>query len=337
MLDSESIRAYFDRLIKPPGSLGVWEELAERLCLIQQTLKPMVKHAELIVFAADHGVVASGVSMWPSSVTTLMIEQIAIGKSASAVLANEFQIDYRVVDVGSLKAPSITHPKLSSRRIAAGTQNLLHEPAMSNHEFREAMSIGADEARMSLVRGAQVVIVGEMGIGNSTSASCLARLLADVPIENAVGTGAGATDETLLAKVAAVQTATDRVLERCGRSIDESALAAVSGFEIAAMAGYFVQAARQNQVILLDGMIASAGALIAQQYFPEVINNMIAAHQSEEPAHADMLRKLTLKPMLQWGMRLGEGTGGLALYPLLRGAAAWVSGMAKLSDLDIAK
>jgi len=333
MLDTQSIRSFLDGLIKPPGSLGVWEELAERFCLIQQTIRPIATPAELIVFAADHGVVQSGVSIWPSSVTTLMIEQIATGKAASAVLAAEFGIEYHVVDVGSATPPSIIHPKLSSRRIAAGTRNLQEEPAMTLHEFREAMSIGADEARMSFLRGAKVVLVGEMGIGNTTSASCLARLLADVPVEQAVGVGAGSTDDSRHAKLNAVQVATDHVLERCGRSIDESALAAVSGFEIAAMAGFYIQAAKQHQVILLDGMIATAGALIAQQYYPEVIHNMIAAHESQEPAHAAMLERLTLEPMLRWGMRLGEGTGALALYPLLKGAAAWVSKMGKITEV----
>lgn len=333
MLDSHSIRCYFDGLIKPPGSLGTWEDLAERLCWIQQTLHPVTTPAELIVFAADHGVVQSGVSLWPSSVTTVMIEQIATGTAASSVLATAYGIDYRVVDVGSLTPPSIDHPKLSSRRVAAGTQNLRDQPALTLHEFREAMSIGADEARMSFLRGAKVVIVGEMGIGNTTSASCLARLLADVPLEQAVGNGAGSTDASFDAKKQAVQLATDRVLERCGRSIDEAALAAVSGLEIAAMAGFYMQAAKQDQVILLDGMIATAGALIAQQYFPEVVHKLIAAHLSQEPAHIAMLEKLGLQPMLQWGMRLGEGTGGLALYPLLQGAAAWVSKMGKLTDV----
>jgi nicotinate-nucleotide--dimethylbenzimidazole phosphoribosyltransferase len=333
MLDPFSIRCYFDGLIKPPGSLGVWEELAERLCWIQQTLHPVAAPAELVVFAADHGVVQSGVSLWPSSITSLMIEQIATGNAASSVLAAEFGIGYHVVDVGSLNAPKVVHPKLSSRRVAAGTQNLLNEPAMTLHEFREAMSIGADEARMSYLRGAKVVIVGEMGIGNTTSASCLARLLADVPLEQAVGAGAGSSDDSFQAKQVAVQVATDRVFERCGRSIDEAALASVSGFEIVAMAGFYIQAAKQRQVILLDGMIATAAALIAQQYYPEVIHSMIAAHESQEPAHAGMLEKLTLTPMLRWGMRLGEGTGALALYPLLKGASAWVSKMGKIKDL----
>lgn len=335
MVPTEEIRAHLDRLVKPQGSLGQWEVLAERLCIVQQSLNPIVRPAELVVFAADHGVVQAGVTLWPSMVTTVMIEQIAQGFSASGVLAQLYDVDYHVVDVGTVIPPRITHPKLSSRRIAAGTKNLLEESAMTLHEFRQALSIGVDEARQTLLRGAKVVIAGDMGIGNTTSASCLARLLADVSLSQVVGNGAGSSVQSLEKKRSVVKTATDRVLERCGRTIDEAALAAVSGFEIAAMAGFFVQCAKQKQTILLDGMIATAAALIAQQFLPEVVDQMIAAHESDEPAHAQMLARLTLAPMLQWNMRLGEGTGGLALFPLLAGAAAWVTQMAKLDSLTL--
>ncbi len=333
MVSAKEIRAHLDRLVKPHGSLGQWEVLAERLCIVQQSLNPMVRPAELVVFAADHGVVQAGVTLWPSMVTTVMIEQIAQGFSASGVLAQLYDVDYHVVDVGTVIPPRITHPKLSSRRIAAGTKNLLVESAMTLHEFRQALSIGVDEARQTLLRGAKVVIAGDMGIGNTTSASCLARLLADVSLSQVVGIGAGTNEQSLEKKRSVVKTATDRVMERCGRTIDEAALAAVSGFEIAAMAGFYVQCAKQKQSILLDGMIATAAALIAQQFFPEVVDQMIAAHESDEPAHAQMLESLKLAPMLKWNMRLGEGTGALALYPLLAGAAAWVTQMAKLDSL----
>jgi nicotinate-nucleotide--dimethylbenzimidazole phosphoribosyltransferase len=332
-LNAHSIQTLIDGLIKPVGSLGKWEQLAARLCAIQKTYKPLAGPIELVIFAADHGVLESGVSLWPASVTSLMIEQIAIGKSASAVLSDLYGVDYRVVDVGSFNAPAILHPKLSSRRIGPGTRNLSHEPAMTLHEMHQALSIGADEARMTMLRDANIVIAGEMGIGNTTAASCLAVLLADVPLEHAVGPGAGANESTLEAKSLAVRSATSRVLERCGRTIDEAALAEVGGFEIAAMAGFFIQAAQQKQTILLDGMIATAGGLIAQQFYPEVTNYMIAASLSEEPAHSGMLRKLGLAPFLEWNMRLGEGTGALALVPLVQGAAAWFTHMGQLKQL----
>ncbi len=334
MVHLNEIRTHLDQLIKPQGSLGQWETLAERLCLVQQSLQPVVRPAELVVFAADHGVVESGVTLWPSMVTTVMIEQIALGKSASAVLAQLYGLDYRIVDVGSVTPPRITHPRLSVRRIAPGTKNMLRESAMTVAEFREALSVGEDEAKKTLLRGARVVIAGDMGIGNTTSASCIAILLADVPLEHAVGNGAGASSQSLEKKRSAVQIVTERVVERCGQAIDEAAIASVGGFEIVAIAGFFVQCAKQQQTILVDGMIATAGALIAQHIYPEVSKQMIAAHEAEEPAHAQMHSRLKLAPMLKWNMRLGEGTGALALFPLLAGAAAWTTQMEKLENLS---
>lgn len=335
LLTEESIKKHIDALAKPTGSLGRWEELATRLCWIQQTVAPVTSPAELVIFAADHGVIAEGVTLWPPQVTTVMIEQIACGGSVSAALSDAYGIDRRVVDVGTKIPPRIEHARLATRRVRPGSGNLAVEPAMTIHEFNQLLEIGTDEARLSHQRGVRVVILGEMGIGNTTSASCLARLLADVPLEQVVGSGAGATDTSLAQKKRVVQDATDRVRQRCGSNIDDSAIAEVGGLEIVAMASFMVQAAKQKQLLLLDGMIATAAALIAEERCPGTKDSMIAAHQSAEPSHSIMLQKLGLRPMLEWSMRLGEGTGGLALYPLLNGAAAWCSKTAKIAELKL--
>jgi nicotinate-nucleotide--dimethylbenzimidazole phosphoribosyltransferase len=335
LLTEESIKKHIDALAKPIGSLGRWEDLAARLCWIQQTIAPVTAPAELVVFAADHGVIAEGVTLWPPQVTTVMVEQIACGGSVSAALSDAFGIGRRVVDVGTKVPPRIQHSRLASRRVRPGTGNLAIEPAMTLQEYHQLLEIGADEARMSYLRGSRVVILGEMGIGNTTSASCLARLLADVSLDLVVGSGAGATDASLFQKKRVVQDATDRVLERCGHDIDDTAIAAVGGLEIVAMSGFMVQAAKQQQLLLLDGMIATAAALIAEKKHPGTKDCMIAAHQSAEPSHGLMLQKLGLRPMLEWSMRLGEGTGGLALYPLLNGAAAWCRNTARIDELQL--
>lgn len=335
LLTEESIKKHIDALAKPIGSLGRWEDLTARLCWIQQTVAPVTSPAELVIFAADHGVTAEGVTLWPPQVTTVMIEQIACGGSVSAALSDAYGINRRVVDVGTKIPPRIEHARFASRRVRPGSGNLAVEPAMTIHEFSELLEIGADEAKLSQQRGARVVILGEMGIGNTTSASCLARLLADVPLELVVGSGAGATDASLAQKKRIVQDATDRVRQRCGKNIDDSAIADVGGLEIVAMSGFMVQAAKQKQLLLLDGMIATAAALIAEERCPGTKDSMIAAHQSAEPAHNIMLQKLGLRPMLEWSMRLGEGTGGLALYPLLNGAAAWCRNTARIDDLKL--
>ncbi len=335
MIDTQSIRSAIDRLIKPKGSLGMWELLAERLCLTQQTIHPIVRPAEIILFAADHGVIAEGISLRPSMMTTVLIEQTSLGRSASAVLATQFGLPYRIVDMGTVVPPRVQDPVLISRRIGSGTRNLAIEPAMTLHEFRDALEVGAEQARQSLDRASRVVIGGEFGVGNTTSASCVARLIADVPIEQVVGHGSGASVESLHRKFEVVESATDRIFARCGRSIDEAALAAICGFEIAALAGFYVQSARQRQTILLDGMVATAAALIAHHFYPSVTEQLIATHLSEEPAHRLMLDRLNLKPMLEWQMSLGEGTGAIALFPLVEGAAAWLTQMARIDEVAL--
>ncbi len=334
-LTKEAIYEYLSSLAKPVGSLGRWEELAVELCWIQQTLKPEVRPAEFLVFVGDHGVAAEGVTLWPSTITTVMAEQIAAGGAVSAALSDEYGIRRRVIDVGIKYPARLQDSRLAVRPIRRGTDNLFHKPAMTLREFRECIDVGIDEARMANIRGTKILLVGEMGIGNTTSASCLARLLADVPIDELIGSGAGANESSLEKKKQVVETATDRVLQRCGYEVDEAGMAEVAGFEIAAMAGCMIQAAKQGQVVLLDGTIATAAALIARKLDSDVVRSMIACHVSSEPSHGKMLQSLGLKPMLDWSMRLGEGTGALALFPLLAGAAAWCQRTSRIEDLSV--
>jgi nicotinate-nucleotide--dimethylbenzimidazole phosphoribosyltransferase len=331
----ESIQAYIDQLCKPPGSLGRWEKTAARLCWIQQTLKPSVRPAELLIFAADHGVVEEGVTLWPSAITTCMVEAIANGKSASAALASEYGLDYRVIDVGCKIAPSIKHERLVRQSIANGTNNLATGPAMSLELFQAAINIGRQQAQTSFDRGARTIILGEMGIGNTTAASCIASLLTKSKVDLVVGQGAGATDGSLMRKRTVVQNTIDRLEDRDPN--DPTTLAEVCGFEIAAMAGCMLEAAQLKMTIVLDGMICTSAALIAQAFDPAVTNQMIAGHQSAEPSHRIMLEQLDLEPVLEWEMRLGEGTGALAAYPLLAGACAWIANMACIHELQLPK
>ncbi|WP_422923383.1 nicotinate-nucleotide--dimethylbenzimidazole phosphoribosyltransferase [Singulisphaera sp. PoT] len=324
-----------DRLAKPAGSLGLLEGLAARLCTIQGTLEPKTSPRRVVIFAADHGVVAEGVSAWPSSVTEIMIRAISRGGAASTVLAESCRAELVLVDVGSCSDPMAPHPGYEVRRVGPGTRNLAEGPAMSPDEFHEALAIGADQARRARDAGMRVVAAGEMGIGNTTSGSCLACLLADVPIDKAVGRGAGADDTTLERKRRVVESATARARRRLDDD-PAGAIAEVAGFEIAAMAGFFAESRRLGLTIVLDGMIATAGALIAEVLEPGTADSMIAAHLSQEPAHAKMLAKLGLEPLLSnWRLRLGEGTGALLAIPLLDAAAAMISRMDTLEDLGI--
>ena len=337
MIDSNRAWAHLDSLAKPQRSLGRLEVLAARLASLQNTLKPVVRPRRLVLFAADHGVVASGVSAWPSEVTGLMVHTILSGRATSSALAAAHDCGVRLVDVGVASALPQSPPHFyRCARIAPGTGNLALEPAMTVSRFEAAWQVGAEEAQLAVSEGNVVLIAGEMGIGNTTPAACLAALLADVPATLAVGRGAGADDATFQSKLSVVQGAVTRaypLLETDARA----AIAAVAGFEIVAMAGFFANGACLGATLLLDGYVATAAALIAERLQPGAVNSMIAAHLSAEPGHGATLTRLGLEPLLDWNMRLGEGTGALLALPMLDSAVALLRDVAALSDLGVAR
>ena len=335
MTDAGAARRHLDRLAKPPGSLGRLEDLADRLSTIQGTLAPRTRPRRLVLFAADHGVAAEGVTMWPSSVTGVMIGSILQRGAACTVLAAAAAADLRLIDVGTLADPLPERPEYEVRKVGPGTANLAVGPAMTGAEFEQALGIGRDEALRASVDGMAVVAAGELGIGNTTAASCLAVLLGNVPLDQAIGRGAGADDATLARKRQVVAQATARVRDRLDPD-PRRAIAAVAGYEIVAMAGFFLEAHRLGLTIVLDGMIATAAALIAEAIRPGTAGSMIAAHRSAELAHAAMLARLGLDPLLSdWQLRLGEGTGALLAFPLLDAAAAMIGQMHTLDALGI--
>lgn len=333
MTDSfaQQIQHCLNNLTKPPGSLGQLERLAAELCRIQGTLEPKTTPRELVLFAGDHGVVEAGVSAWPSSVTGLMISNIRSGGAASSVLAKSSNTALRLLDVGSL-SPLAGDDHLW--RVRQGTRNLAVEPAMTVDEFHTALQYGRQAAREAIGRGAEVLAAGEMGIGNTTPASCLTMLLAEASVDEAVGPGAGSEPETIATKREVCRIAVERA-RRIWKESREAAIASVCGLEIAAMAGFYLQAHEAGKTIVLDGFVATAGALIARTIDSEVVQSMIAAHRSAEPGHRLQLAHLGLTPFLEWDLRLGEGTGALLLMPLLDAARAMITGMASFEDLGI--
>jgi nicotinate-nucleotide--dimethylbenzimidazole phosphoribosyltransferase len=380
-LTPADIRAHLDGLTKPPGSLGRLEDLAARLCAIQQTLEPRTRPRRLVLFAADHGVVQAGVTAWPSAVTGLMIANIVGGGAASSVLAAECGAELRLVDVGSVSDPLVPlrpepgrpepgppEPSYRVARVGAGTRNLAEQPAMTAAELEAAVAEGRREAEQAAAHGVQVLATGEMGIGNTTAAACLGCLLTGAAPPDMVGRGAGADDATLARKLQvvtrAVQRARTDARAHAGtdagtdaradaradargegsaealfeRSLEErmAALAGVCGFEIAAMAGLYEAGAEQGLTLVVDGFIATAAALLAESRRPGTATQMIAAHCSAETGHARMLESLGLPPLLDWGLRLGEGTGALLAMPLLDAAATMVGRMATFAEAGIA-
>lgn len=326
-------RARLDALAKPRGSLGRLEDIAVALARSQNSLSPRTRPRRLVLFAADHGVVASGVSAWPSDVTGLMIATILRGGAASSVLARETGTELRLIDVGSLSQPPADPPSFyRDARVRAGSRNLAEEAALTPDEFEAAWAVGRQEAERAAREGCAVVAAGEMGIGNTTSAACLTMLLAGAPIDIAVGPGAGADETIVAAKRAVVGSA---VAREAGDA--DAAIPALAGLEIAAMAGFYAAAASGGMTIILDGYVATAAALIAERRASGTARAMIAAHRSAEPGHERALAKLGLKPLLEMDMRLGEGTGALAAMPLIDQAGAILRDMMLLEEIGVAR
>lgn len=297
---------------------------------------PLTRPRRAIVFAADHGIVSQGVSQWPSSVTRSVVEIMVQKRTASGVLADAFDCEYLVVDVGCLEPAHTANENqgiIVQRRIASGTCDMSREPAMSLSQFELAWEAGVEQVRAAANDGIQLLIGGEMGIGNSTSASCLTAAICGRTTIECVGRGAGLAYDRIEHKIQVVQ----RILDRNRDFIDlgdwKNVGAAFGGFEIVALAGMFTEANRLQMTILLDGFIATAGALLAFAIDPSIVHCMIAAHGSPEPGHRLALEHLSLEPVLEWGMCLGEASGALVALPLLDGAASIINRMATLREV----
>jgi nicotinate-nucleotide--dimethylbenzimidazole phosphoribosyltransferase len=318
---------------KPLGALGRLEELAIQIGSLQQTLSPQLRRPTLLLFAADHGLANEGVSAYPQAVTAQMVLNFVRGGAASTVFARRLGFTVDVIDAGVAhdfdESLPITHAK-----IAHGTQSGLHSNAMTGIQLDTALAIGALRVQAAAVAGANVIALGEMGIGNTASASLLMASLCGLPVDDCVGRGTGLDDERLahkrsvLARVFAARGGTSDVM---------NAMQRFGGFEIAAMTGAMIEANRLNVLVLVDGFIAGAAALAALRIDPAALRACVFAHQSAEHAHQMMLRQLNVKPLLDLGMRLGEGTGALLAYPLVQAAVDMLNEMASFDEAGVSK
>ena len=332
MITREDIQARLDSLAKPVGSLGRLEALAVELAMASQSLTPLTRPRRLVLFAADHGVVAQGVTLWPSTVTTAMVETILRGKASSTALAQTNGVDVRVVDAGMAQPTRPPWPAhFNAAAVARGTTDLSRGPAMSVDQFNSAWALGEAEAQAAIKAGHRLLIAGEMGIGNTTAAACLTHALTGINADTATGSGAGADAAMRAIKRDIVAAA----VAALGGRTDKAALAAIAGLEIAAIAGFYAAAARQGIPVLLDGYVTTSAALIAERLCPGTRAAMIAGHLSAEPGHRAALAQLGLTPVLEWQMRLGEGSGALVALPLLDSAAAILRDVARLADLGV--
>ena len=337
-------RAELQRLLddktKPPGSLGRLESLALQMALVQGNTRPAVERPAIIVFAADHGVVDEGVSAWPQAVTAQMVENMLAGGAAINVLARALDIELSVVDSG-VAAELAARADLLDRKIARGTRNFAKESAMTGEERDRALAAGCALAVEACARGSNVLGFGEMGIGNTSSAAMIMSLLADRPLAECVGAGAGLDESGVAFKRSVLERASARVhaaLEDRDPGTREGALAVLAecgGFEIAMMAGAMLGAASRRALVIVDGFIAGSAALVARTVDAGVAPYLVWAHRSAERGHGAMLESLDAEPLLDLGMRLGEGTGAALAVPLLRAAAAVINDMASFEQARV--
>jgi len=326
------LRHKIDHKTKPLGALGALETLALQLGLIQRSESPVLQQPQMVVFAADHGIAAEGVSAYPQAVTVQMVGNMLAGGAAINVFARQHGFALQVVDAG-VAAELPAHPQLQPRKIAMGTKNLCLEPAMSRLQAQAALAAGRDV--MQALPG-NVVAFGEMGIANTSPAALLLARLTGASIENATGRGTGLDDAQLLHK----QSVLARALVRHPATEPFDAvgeLAALGGFEIAMMTGAMLQAASKRRVVLVDGFIAGASALLAQAMAPAVRDYLVFCHRSAETGHRLMLACLHAKPLLELDLRLGEGTGALLAWPLVQSAANFLNEMASFESAGVSE
>jgi len=321
-----------DQLIKPQGALGRLEEIACWFAARQRRTIPRQLTPAITVFAADHGVAAQGVSAYPTSVTQEMLKSLGNGRAAIAVLAQEVNALYTVVDVG-VASNEATPPKVHNARIANGTRDLTHTAAMSLEQTEQAINTGAFFAAQAISHGADLLIAGEVGIGNTTSAACLIAALTHTDPELVVGNGTGLDAARRQQKVRVVRTALSRLGNASHAPL--TLLSELGGFEIAAVTGFYLHAARMGIPVLLDGFISAAAALLACNISPLAREWMLAGHQSAELGHALALEHLHLKPLLNVTMRLGEGSGAAVALPLIQTALRLHREMATFAEAGV--
>ena len=324
------IRQRIDNKTKPVGALGRLEELALQIALIQQTETPALTNPHLIVFAADHGLAAEGVSAYPATVTHGMVNNFMAGGAAINVFWRQNGILLLVCDVGVNTTFPGNSDALVKYKIRSGTRNMLHEPAMTPDECEAALDAGKTLVNGVRHRGCTIVGFGEMGIGNTSSAALLMHRLTGLPLEQCVGRGTGLDDDGLARKLSVLQAVADRHAHLTG---PVAVLAAMGGLEIAAIAGGMLQAVENGMIVLVDGFIATAALLVAHALNPAVLTNCIFCHQSDEAGHRLMLEFLHIKPLLYLDLRLGEGTGCALAYPLVQAAVAMLNEMATMDSL----
>ncbi|MBN2760171.1 MAG: nicotinate-nucleotide--dimethylbenzimidazole phosphoribosyltransferase [Rhodobacteraceae bacterium] len=329
-LSDAEIQAFIDNKTKPLGALGQIETLAAQLARFRNTLTPRIETCDLVIFAADHGIAREGVSAFPPEVTQQMVLNFLAGGAAANVFARSQNVSVHVVDAG-VGGEALMMPGLISRRVGAGTQSSLHGPAMTEAQLQYALAAGAEIVAQT---PADALAFGEMGIGNTASASLVAHKLSGLALDDLVGRGTGVDDAGLARKKAILAQAAARTAPLL---FADQALMEYAGFEMAMMAGAMQAAAEDGRIVLVDGFIATASAAAALARAPHIRPALVFCHRSQEAGHRALLEWLGADPLLELDMRLGEGTGALLAWPLVKAASAMLCDMASFDSAGVSQ
>ena len=324
-----------DQKTKPPGALGGLERLALQIGLVQQTLSPTLDLPHIAVFAGDHGAAKTGVSAFPQDVTWQMVENFLAGGAAINVFAKHNGLGLRVIDAG-VAHDFGARDGLVDAKVGPGTRNYIEEPAMSAHECAAALVKGAEIARKLADEGCNVLGFGEMGIGNTASASLITHVLTGASLDDCVGRGTGLDDAGLARKRDLLAQAVARAALPADAD-PMNVLAEFGGFEIVMMAGAMLGAAERGMTLLIDGFIVTSALLAASRIAPAIREYCIFCHRSAEPGHLAQLAELQADPLIDLGLRLGEGTGAALAWPLVSASVAFLNEMASFASAGVSE
>ncbi len=327
-------RAHLDNLTKPRGSLGQLEDWIAQYAAIKGPGNCTLESKAVFLFAADHGVAEEKVSAYPQEVTAQMVLNFISGGAAINSLAGYAGAELTVVDMG-VKSILPHHPSLLSKKIADGTRNMAREPAMDRQEAETALSIGYQLAREKAQAGVDLLAAGDMGIGNTTSATAILSVMSGQPVHELAGRGTGIDDATRQNKIRVIEQAIN--MHRPDATDPVDVLGKVGGFEIGAMSGFFIGAGASSTPVLIDGVISSSAAMLALTLQPNLKDYLFPGHRSAEPASRVLLDQLDLSPLLDLEMRLGEGTGAVMAMCLLEGGVRLYNEMATFSSAGVSE
>lgn len=332
-----AIQHKIDNLNKPKGSLGRLETLAMQVCLIQQTLSPVLRHPCHILFGGDHGIEREGVSVSPRDVTWQQMINFTKGGGGVNMFCRQHGFHLKIVDVGvdhDLSACT----GIINRKIAPGTNNFRYEPAMTPEQFGEAIAAGVEMTDVCAGEGCNVICFGEMGIGNTSPSSVWMSLLGGLPLADCIGAGAGLDAPGIRHKYEILNEAVERFKSTAANSQDpETVIRYFGGFEMVSAVGAMLRAAERNMIIMVDGFIMTACALAASKLYPEITEYMVFGHQGDESGHKKMLALMGAEPILNLGLRLGEGTGALCAFPIIDSAVRMINEMNNFENANITK